>query len=64
MFKKFIKAARLRTLPLSVSGILVGSGLAISEELVRGHGGTLELTSTGPEGTVFTVCLPKGDGTI
>mgnify|MGYP000448142166 CR=1 FL=1 len=41
-----------------------GLGLAISEELVRGHGGTLELTSTGPEGTVFTVCLPKGDGTI
>ena len=32
MFKKFIKAARLRTLPLSVSGILVGSGLAISED--------------------------------
>jgi len=29
--KKYIKAARLRTLPLSVSGIIVGAGLAISE---------------------------------
>ncbi|MEP2030506.1 MAG: HAMP domain-containing sensor histidine kinase [Paracoccaceae bacterium] len=41
-----------------------GLGLAISEELVRGHGGTLELTRTGQEGTVFTVYLPKGDGTV
>lgn len=41
-----------------------GLGLAISEELVRGHGGTLELTRTGEEGTVFTICLPKGDGTV
>ncbi|HKJ07368.1 MAG TPA: 1,4-dihydroxy-2-naphthoate octaprenyltransferase, partial [Flavobacteriaceae bacterium] len=32
MFKNFINAARLRTLPLSVSGIIVGSGIAASEE--------------------------------
>jgi signal transduction histidine kinase len=36
-----------------------GLGLAIAAELVRGHGGTLALTKTGPEGTVFTVTLPK-----
>lgn len=41
-----------------------GLGLAISAELVRGHGGTLELASTGPDGTRFTICLPKGDGTL
>lgn len=41
-----------------------GLGLAISAELVRGHGGRLELTETGPEGTVFTICLPKSDGAI
>jgi signal transduction histidine kinase len=41
-----------------------GLGLAIAEELVRGHGGTLSLKSTGPEGTTFEICLPKGDGTI
>lgn len=31
MFKKYIKAARLRTLPLSISGIILGSGMAASE---------------------------------
>lgn len=38
-----------------------GLGLAISAELIRGHGGTLELTRTGPEGTVFEICLPRGE---
>lgn len=38
-----------------------GLGLAISQELVRGHGGELRLVETGAEGTVFEVCLPKGD---
>jgi len=37
-----------------------GLGLAIAAELVRGHGGRLTLERTGPEGTVFVVCLPKG----
>ena len=41
-----------------------GLGLAISAELIRGHGGRLELTSTGDEGTCFTICLPKGDSTL
>lgn len=35
-----------------------GLGLAIAAELVRGHGGTLELERTGPEGTVFQIRLP------
>jgi signal transduction histidine kinase len=41
-----------------------GLGLAIAAELVRGHGGTLELTETGASGTVFRILLPKGDGTF
>lgn len=41
-----------------------GLGLAISFELVRGHGGTLEMARSGPEGTCFTIHLPKGDGTL
>ena len=41
-----------------------GLGLAIAEELVRGHGGTLMLKHTGPEGTAFEICLPRGDGTF
>mgnify|MGYP003648462050 FL=1 len=40
-----------------------GLGLAIAAELVRGHGGKLELSSTGPSGTNFMITLPKGDGT-
>ncbi|PRY21130.1 signal transduction histidine kinase [Aliiruegeria haliotis] len=36
-----------------------GLGLAISSDLVRGHGGRLDLASTGPEGTAFTISLPK-----
>jgi len=41
-----------------------GLGLAIASELVRGHGGMLELLKTDASGTVFSVCLPKGDGTF
>lgn len=41
-----------------------GLGLAISSELVRGHGGALTLKSTGPDGTCFEICLPKGGGTL
>jgi signal transduction histidine kinase len=41
-----------------------GLGLAIAAELVRGHGGTLELKETGASGTVFRISLPKGDGTF
>ncbi|ASM73351.1 MULTISPECIES: sensor histidine kinase [Roseobacteraceae] len=41
-----------------------GLGLAISQELVRGHGGTLTLLHSGPDGTTFSICLPKNDGTL
>jgi hypothetical protein len=36
-----------------------GLGLAIAEDLVKGHGGALKLARTGPEGTIFAICLPK-----
>ncbi|WP_377192742.1 sensor histidine kinase [Ruegeria meonggei] len=39
-----------------------GLGLAISQELVRGHGGDLVLTETGPQGTTFEIRLPRGEG--
>lgn len=41
-----------------------GLGLAIAGELARGHGGSVTLKETSPEGTVFEVRLPKGDGAI
>ncbi|SFP80802.1 sensor histidine kinase [Tranquillimonas alkanivorans] len=36
-----------------------GLGLVIASDLVRGHGGRLELESTGPDGTRFLITLPK-----
>jgi signal transduction histidine kinase len=36
-----------------------GLGLAISAELIRGHGGRLELKHTGEDGTTFNICLPR-----
>lgn len=38
-----------------------GLGLAIAAELVRGHGGTLELARSDPEGTEFLIRLPKDE---
>ncbi|MEM8658362.1 MAG: HAMP domain-containing sensor histidine kinase [Pseudomonadota bacterium] len=35
-----------------------GLGLAIAAELIRGHGGALELIETSPEGTRFRIVLP------
>lgn len=36
-----------------------GLGLAISAELIRGHGGRLELQHSGEDGTTFDICLPR-----
>ncbi|UWR23015.1 HAMP domain-containing sensor histidine kinase [Sulfitobacter sp. S190] len=41
-----------------------GLGLAISAELVRGHGGNLKLLKTDAKGTRFLIRLPKDDGTV
>ncbi|RED14417.1 sensor histidine kinase [Pontivivens insulae] len=36
-----------------------GLGLAISAELIRNHGGRLDLVDTSPEGTIFSITLPN-----
>ncbi len=41
-----------------------GLGLAIAHELVRAHGGTLELVESIPGSTVFAIELPTGDAEI
>lgn len=41
-----------------------GLGLAIAAELVRGHGGRLELVTTGAQGTTFAIHLPRGLETL
>jgi two-component system, OmpR family, sensor histidine kinase BaeS len=45
------------TSPLRAAGS--GIGLAVVAELVRGHGGEIEVRSTPGEGTVFVVSLPR-----
>ena len=35
-----------------------GLGLAIARDLMRGHGGDVELARTGPDGTAFVLLLP------
>ncbi len=37
-----------------------GLGLAICREILRAHGGDVELVATGPEGTCFRLKLPRG----
>lgn len=39
-----------------------GLGLVIAQDLIRGHGGRLELERTGPDGTTFVITLPKEVG--
>ncbi len=38
-----------------------GLGLAIAAELIRGHGGQIELLTSDASGTTFIIRLPKGD---
>jgi signal transduction histidine kinase len=49
LFRPFAARARLGG---------TGLGLAIVREVIRAHGGTIELTSTGAMGTVFEIILP------
>lgn len=52
--------------PFATAGRKNGSGLglAIAAELVKNHGGRLELEGTGPDGTTFAVHLPRGLETL
>ena len=37
-----------------------GLGLAIAREIMRAHGGSIELDRSGADGTAFRLCLPAG----
>jgi len=54
LFERFWRADRSRARGTGGSGL----GLAITREIVRAHGGTIEVTSALGEGTTFTLTLP------
>jgi heavy metal sensor kinase len=54
IFERFYRVDRART--GDRGGI--GLGLAICQEIIRSHGGTIDVTSMHGEGTTFTVRLP------
>jgi PAS domain S-box-containing protein len=56
LFERFHRVRGVRARTQEGSGI----GLALVQELVRLHGGTIAVTSAPNEGTTFTVSLPAG----
>lgn len=57
IFERFFRVDKVRS-RTETDGGGAGLGLAISLWIARAHGGRIELTSSGPEGSIFTVVLP------
>ena len=55
VFDRFYRADDSRTQDTGGTGL----GLSIVQQVVKLHGGTIEVTSTKGKGTTFTVSLPK-----
>jgi two-component system sensor histidine kinase KdpD len=53
IFERFYRGVQARQVPGS------GMGLAIVQEIVRAHGGTLRVVSSPDAGTTFTLSLPR-----
>jgi two-component sensor histidine kinase len=56
LFRRFAQADGSHIRAVGGSGL----GLAISREIVERHNGAVELESTGPDGSVFIMRLPRG----
>ena len=57
VFERFYRADRSRQASPSSGGS--GIGLTIARELLAANGGSIEVERTGPEGTTFTIGLPR-----
>ena len=62
IIKNFIKAARLRTLPLSISGIILGGFLSVSDGLFNGVIFSLALITTIGFQVISNFANDYGDG--
>ena len=58
IFERFFRADKARSRANSDGGG-AGLGLSIASWIASVHGGKLELTHSGPEGSIFTASLPK-----
>jgi two-component system sensor histidine kinase SenX3 len=58
IFQKFARGSAARTLNVKGTGI----GLTMADQIVRAHGGRLELDSEPGRGTRFTTFLPAAAG--
>ncbi len=58
IFDRFWRGDRSRT---HIDGVGGGLGLAIARQLVKSHGGQIDVKSTIGEGTTFIIELPVGD---
>src|SRR5439155_257710 len=56
LFERFYRAREARSRSHEGTGI----GLSLVQELVKLHGGTIDVTSRPGEGTTFSVALPRG----
>jgi len=60
IFERFFRADQARTRANSGGA---GLGLSIAKWIAEAHHGSLELTRSGPQGSLFTVRLPAKQGT-
>jgi two-component system phosphate regulon sensor histidine kinase PhoR len=60
VFRKFVRGSAARARNVKGTGI----GLAMVQEIVRAHGGRVDLVSEPGRGSRFSVVLPARPGTI
>lgn len=63
IFDPLVQLSEKSAVKASMNATNLGLGLFIAREVARGHDGTIDVTSTLAEGTVFTMRLPMHHGT-
>jgi signal transduction histidine kinase len=59
LFEPMVQAAKAASAGGARSNTSMGLGLYIVREIARGHGGTIDVESSGDAGTTFTLHLPR-----